>query len=242
MKIDSNKKVLILGASSDIGIALCRLYLANKCRVLGLYNQGQSVLTHLAEEYPGLTLCQLNFDSPENIENFIYNKRNQLLESEIVVHAAALLEPVPFFDMTADNLLRAFTVNVIPSLLFTRTLVPAMIDRGWGRIVNLSSIGVKFGGGSKTFCYSLSKHALEFFPNDHKNWASKNVLINTLRVGVTDTRVHKIDPEKDMNQRISMIPLGRMATPDEIANVVYWLGSDLNTFTTGQVITTAGGE
>ena len=45
-----------------------------------------------------------------------------------------------------------------------------------------------------------------------------------------------------MNQRISMIPLGRMATPDEIANVVYWLGSDLNTFTTGQVITTAGGE
>ena len=63
-----------------------------------------------------------------------------------------------------------------------------------------------------------------------------------MRVGVTDTRVHKIDPEKDMNQRISMIPLGRMATPDEIANVVYWLGSDLNTFTTGQVITTAGGE
>ena len=99
--------------------------------------------------------------------------------------------------ITPDNLLRAFTINVIPSFLFARTLVPAMIERGWGRIVNLSSIGVKFGGGSKTFCYSLSKHALEFFPSDHKNWASKNVLINTLRVGVTDTRAHTIDPEKD---------------------------------------------
>ena len=50
------------------------------------------------------------------------------------------------------------------------------------------------------------------------------------------------DPEKNMDQRVSMIPIGRMATPIEIANVVYWLGSDENTFTTGQVITAAGGE
>jgi len=61
-------------------------------------------------------------------------------------------------------------------------------------------------------------------------------------VGVTDTRIHKVDPEKDMNQRISMIPMARMATPDEIANVVCWLGSDQNSYMTGQVITASGGE
>ncbi len=236
------REVLITGASSDIGIAVCRLYLAKKFRVLGLYNQGQLALTHLAEEHPDLTLHQLNFESPKNIENFIQQERDQLFASEVIIHAAAMVKPVPFFDLTADDLLRAFTINVIPSLLFTRTLVPAMIDRGWGRIVNLSSIGVKFGGGSKTFCYSLSKHALEFFSVDHKSWAAHNVLINTLRVGVTDTRIHNLNPEKDMNERVSMIPMGRMATPDEIANAVYWLGSEQNSFTTGQVITTAGGE
>ena len=235
-------QVLITGVSSDIGIAICRKYLANKSRVLGLYNQGQPALTRLAEEYPELTLHQLNFESPENIENFIQKERGHLLATEIIVHAAALVEPISFFNITANDLLRAFTVNVVPSLLFTRTLVPAMLERGWGRVVNLSSIGVKFGGGSKTFCYSLSKHALEFFPNDHRKWAAKDVLINTLRVGVTNTRVHKVDPEKNMDQRVSMIPIGRMATPIEIANVVYWLGSDENTFTTGQVITAAGGE
>jgi 3-oxoacyl-[acyl-carrier protein] reductase len=153
-----------------------------------------------------------------------------------------LLEPVSFFDMTAENLLQAFTINVIPSILFTRTLVPSMIDRNWGRIVNLSSIGVKFGGGSNTFCYSLSKHALEFFPQDHKIWAASNVLINTLRVGVTDTRMHKANPDKDMSERVSMIPMKRMATPDEIANAVYWLGSEKNSFITGQVVAAAGGE
>ena len=235
-------QVLITGVSSDIGIAICRKYLANKSRVLGLYNQGQPALTRLAEEYPELTLHQLNFESPENIENFIQKERGHLLATEIIVHAAALVEPISFFNITANDLLRAFTVNVVPSLLFTRTLVPAMLERGWGRVVNLSSIGVKFGGGSKTFCYSLSKHALEFFPHDHKTWAARNILINTLRVGVTDTRIHKVDPEKDMNQRISMIPMARMATPDEIANVVCWLGSDQNSYMTGQVITAAGGE
>ncbi len=236
------RQVLITGASSDIGIAICRLYLANKYRVLGLHNQGQPTLTRLAEEQPGLTLHQLNFETSANIERFIEKERDRLFESEIIIHAAALVEPVPFFELTADDLLRAFTVNVVPGLLFTRSLVPAMIERGWGRIVNLSSIGVKFGGGSKTFCYSLSKHALEFFPQDHRSWAASNVLINTLRVGVTDTRMHDADPEKDMSQRVSMIPMGRMAAPDEIANTIYWLGSEQNSFMTGQVITTAGGE
>ena len=236
------RKVLITGASSDIGIAICRQFLSVQFRVLGLYNQGQAALKRLAEEHPNLTLQQLNFETPENIETFIQKERDQLLESDIVVHAAALVEPVPFFDITANSLLRAFTINVIPSLLFTRTIIPAMIDREWGRIINLSSIGVKFGGGSRTFCYSLSKHALEFFPSDHKNWAAKNVLTNTVRVGVTDTRIHKLDPEKNMDERVSLIPMGRMATPEEIANVVCWLGSEQNSYITGQVITAAGGE
>ena len=236
------RKVLITGASSDIGIAICRLYLTNKFRVTGLFNKGQPRLTNLSEEYPELTLHQLDFESPKNIESFIHKERKRFLENEIFIHAAALVEPIPFFNITADNLLHAFTINVIPSFLFTRTLVPAMLNRKWGRIVNLSSIGVKFGGGSKTFCYSLSKHALEFFPGDYKKWAESDVFINTLRVGVTDTRMHRVNPEKDIGQRVSLIPMGRMAKPEEVANNVYWLGSNQNSLMTGQVVTAAGGE
>ena len=68
------------------------------------------------------------------------------------------------------------------------------------------------------------------------------MFINTLRVGVTDTRMHKVDPNKDMSERVSMIPIKRMAVPEEIASTVYWLGSEENSFITGQVITAAGGE
>ena len=65
------RKVLITGASSDIGIAVCRLYLDNKCSVTGFYNKGQPGLTKLDEEYPELTLHQLDFESPKNTESFI---------------------------------------------------------------------------------------------------------------------------------------------------------------------------
>jgi len=236
------REVLITGAASDIGIAICLQYLFKGYRVLGLYNKGKAALTHLAKENSNLTLYPLDFTSPENIENFIQAEKEGLLACDTFVHAAAIVEPVQFSELSADKLLRAFTINVIPSILFTRTLTPAMVKRGWGRIVNLSSIGVKFGGGSKTFPYSLSKHALEIFPQEHKTWAASNVLINTIRIGVTDTRMHKADPEKNMDQRVTMIPMKRMATPDEMAKVVYWLGSEQNSFMTGQVIAAAGGE
>ena len=74
------RKVLITGASSDIGMAVCRLYLDSKCQVLGLYNKGQPGLIRLSEEYPELTLHQLDFESPENVERFIQQEKKDFLE------------------------------------------------------------------------------------------------------------------------------------------------------------------
>jgi NAD(P)-dependent dehydrogenase (short-subunit alcohol dehydrogenase family) len=79
-------------------------------------------------------------------------------------------------------------------------------------------------------------------PSDHKKWARHNVFYNTIRVGVTDTKIHKIDKSKNMDKRISLIPIGRMAKTEEISKFVYWLGSNENTYITGQIISVAGGE
>ena len=83
---------------------------------------------------------------------------------------------------------------------------------------------------------------MEFLPADHKAWAASNVLVNTLRLGVTDTRLHRLDPNKDMTERVSLIPAQRMATPEEMAQTIYWFSSDDNTYITGQTVTVAGGE
>ena len=236
------RQVLITGASSDIGIELCRHYADKGYRVIAHYNNGQDSFSSLLDERKNITPLQVDFSKPENVERGIADNRELICASDVLINAAAILEPQPFAELTADAILNSLSINLIPGLLLMRTLAPEMVMRDWGRIVQLSSIGVKFRGGSSSYSYALSKHALEFFPADHTNWASHNVFVNAIRVGVTDTRFHHNDPTKDIKKRVSLIHAGRMATTEEIAQAVYALGSEDNTFTTGQIIAVAGGE
>ena len=66
-----------------------------------------------------------------------------------------------------------------------------MLKKKWGRIVNCTTIGIKFGGGEFSYNYNLAKHCLEFIPNKFKFWAKNNVLINNIRIGHTKTKIHK---------------------------------------------------
>jgi len=236
------KQVFITGASSDIGVALCELYLAKGWRVVGHCNNGQDSFRRLADSTPNLKIVQIDFADVDALERKIEQARDLIEGSDALINAAAVLRAQPFGAITAHDLIESFSINVVPAILMTQLAAPAMAARGWGRIVNLSSIGVKFGGGSSSFGYSLTKHALEFLPADHKKWAAANVLLNAIRIGVTDTRIHRIDPTKDISRRVALIPMGRMATSSEMAKAIHWYGSEENTFTTGQTITVAGGE
>ena len=114
--------------------------------------------------------------------------------------------------------------------------------KGWGRIVIGSSIGVKFGGGSDTYCYSVSKYSTELIPNIAKQWSKNGVLMNVVRIGVTNTeKFRKIGKEKVI-KREKLIPMQRLAETKEIGKSICWLGSEENTYITGQVVAVSGGE
>ena len=117
-----------------------------------------------------------------------------------------------------------------------------MLLQKWGRILNCSSIGVKFGGGINSYNYSLSKHCLEFIPNSFKSWAKKNVFINNLRIGVTNTKIHKRMINRKIKQRVKLIPMSRMAEPKEISSYIINLTTENNSYMTGQTVTVSGGE
>ena len=114
-----------------------------------------------------------------------------------------------------SSILRSLTVNALLPILIEKMLVKRMLSQKWGRILNCSSIGVKFGGGTNSYNYSLSKHCLEFIPSNYKNWAKRNVFINNLRIGVTNTKIHKKMKRKKlkMKKRLKLIPINRMAEP-----------------------------
>ena len=116
-----------------------------------------------------------------------------------------------------------------------------MKKNNWGRIVNTSSIGIKFGGGSNNLNYSISKHVNEFIPSDLKKLSNENIFINCLRIGVTDTKIHQ-KLKKNLDDRIKLIPLKRSAKPMEIASFLFYLSGDKNQYISNQVISLSGGE
>ena len=236
------QQVFVTGASSDIGIATCKKYIAEGFRVVGHFNNGQKSFFDLVDTSPNMQSLHIDLSSSNAVEKAFAENKDLLQQTDVLINMAAIFQAKPFSDIVAADIIEAMNVNLISALLLTRSITPEMVRRQWGRIVNISSIGIKFGGGSNSFCYALSKHALEFLPSDHKCWAANNVFVNTLRVGVTDTKFHENNPTKNMASRVEMIPAKRMASPDEIANAIYGYGSGQNTFTTGQVISVSGGE
>ena len=88
----------------------------------------------------------------------------------------------------------------------------------------------------------MTKYASELIPNIAKKWAKNNVLYNVVRIGVTDTKRMRNDGENKLRKRAGMGPMQRPASPAEIANLVYWLSSDQNTYITGETVSISGGE
>lgn len=236
------KTALILGASSDIGLVLARRYLECDYRVIAHYRSPNPRFEALLAEFPSAVPYQIDFENIDQFEHDLEMCGDKFGDVDVLVNLAAHLEPKAFMDANASSILKALTINLLPGVLATRALGPQMAKRGWGRIVHASSIGVKFGGGRDSYLYSLSKHALEFIPRDCRKWSRNGVLTNVVRIGVTDTRIHANVGEKDLAARAAMIPMGRLATPDEMAHTLFWLGSENNTYITGQVIAASGGE
>jgi len=229
------KRVLITGASSDIGLATCQKYQEAGWLVIGHYRNDRDELDQLRGNQ--FEDWQCDFSNLSSLESDLENRQTNFSNIDAYVNLAAELTAVEFSKASSAEILHILSVNLLPGILIMQAIGPAMAEKGFGRIVHGSSIGVKFGGGEQSFAYSLSKHALKSFPKN-----AKNVFVNVARIGATDTRIHRKIEKKDMAARTNMIPAGRLATPQEIANALFWLGSENNHFTSGETISIAGGE
>ena len=241
---NKKKNVLILGGSSDIGIEVVKKFLELEWNVTAHFFKNKKKLEKMKNKFKNLNLIKFDFVNNNNmkIEKLILSKFNGKYDS--IINLIGYIDNKGFKDTNLKSILRSLTANAILPILIEKILVKKMLSQRWGRILNCSSIGVKFGGGSNSYNYSLSKHCLEFIPSEYKNWAKKNVFINNLRIGVTNTKIHKKMKRKSktMKSRLRLIPMKRMAEPKEISSYITNLTTSSNSYMTGQTLTVSGGE
>lgn len=240
---NKTKRVLILGGSSDIGIEVIKNFLQLKWNVTAHFFKNKKKLRLLRKKSKNLKMIKFNFSNYKNlaIEKLITKQFNGKYDS--IINLIGYVDNKGFDNTNLENILKSLTANAILPILIEKIFLKKMLAQNWGRILNCSSIGVKFGGGANSYNYSLSKHCLEFIPNNYKSWAKKNVFINNLRIGVTNTKIHKrMKRNSIMKKRVKLIPINRMAEPKEISIYITNLTTDNNSYMTGQTLTVSGGE
>ena len=236
------KKVLILGGSSDIGFETVKLFLNRNWQVTAHYNSRKINVKEFSDHKNNFLQFKFDLKKIYKFEKFLHKNRSKFSDFDAFVNLAGYLKPTTFEKFSIKDLYDHLNANSISSLLVIRRIIPGMKKRKWGRIVNTSSIGTKFGGGLKNFAYSLSKFNNEFFPGYFRNVYSKNVIINSLQIGFTETKMLKKLQTKDYKKRVKLIPLNRTAKPIEVANYIFYLCNDANKLLTGSVINISGGE
>lgn len=214
--------VFITGASRGIGKAIKNIYLSN----------GYNVIAPTRQE---LDLADAN-----SVEKFLQN--NKGLQIDILINNAGINDINLIENVTDKEIDDTFEINVVSPLKLLRAFVPNMKKNNFGRIVNIGSIwGVVSKPGR--CIYSVTKNGVNGITNTLSiELAPYNILVNTVCPGFTLTELtYKNNTEEQIRLISKDIPMGRMAQPEEIANVVYFLANEKNTYVTGQRVVVDGG-
>lgn len=215
-------KALVTGGGRGIG----------KVIVEQLTEQGYEVYAPNRDE--------LELGSAESIRAFV----NAHAEDgyDIIINNAGINDIHNIDEITDDEIERTMNINLIAPMKLLRAFVPTMKNKNYGKIVNVGSIwGVVSKGGR--VMYSASKHGIHGITKTLAiELAPYNILVNTVCPGFTLTELtYKNNTPEQISDISQDIPMGRMAQPEEIANVICYLVSEQNTYLTGQQITVDGG-
>ena len=172
----------------------------------------------------------------------------QLGTLKLLVNNAGILETQMRVDqMDAGRITRVLAANVTGSLLCAREAVLRMSTRhggGGGAIVNVSSAAARLGGPGEYVDYAASKGAIDSFTIGlAKEVAGEGIRVNAVRPGIIYTDIHAAGGEPGRVDRLkSAVPMNRGGQPEEVAEVILWLGSEQASYVTGSFVEAAGGR
>jgi 2-dehydro-3-deoxy-L-rhamnonate dehydrogenase (NAD+) len=231
----SGRVALVTGGSSGIGAATARRLLAEGARVASLD-------VHRTAPDGVLALAG-DVSRSADIETAVDAAQRELGPIDVLVCSAGVPgASLATVDVTDEEWRRVMGINADGVFFSNRAVIPGMVERGYGRIVNVASIAGK-EGNPMAGAYSASKAAVIGMTKAiGKDLARTGVIVNCVAPAVIETPILDGITEEHIGYMVDRIPMGRMGEPEEVAALICWLASEECSFSTGATYDISGGR
>ena len=236
-----NKKVIITGATGGIGNAITDFFCKQKSTILAT-GTNQQKLDLLKEKYNKINIKNFDISKHDNIENFV-NEVSDILSGgpDILINNAGITKDNLSLRMNMQEWQNVIDLNLTSTFLLCKYTLKKMIKNKYGKIVNITSV-VGHTGNVGQANYTASKSGIIGFSKSLAlEYAKKNININCVSPGFIETNMTSKIDEKFKEQIISKIPSNKLGKPEDVANVVGFLSSDLSNYINGETIHVNGG-
>lgn len=242
MSIDKRVAVVV-GAGGDIGRAICRVIAETGVQIVAIdidanrLNQCAGALINIGSR-PLIIIA--DFSQKQDAERARDEVKNQFGRVDILINCQATLHNEMFLKLTEEGWRNTLSVHLEGTRYSMQVFAPMMVERKFGRIVNMSSIAVQ--GSIAGASYGAAKGAIEAISRVAAlEWAKYGITANCVAPGPTKAGVFLTTPEYFQKAAVAGVPMKRAAEPEEIAYCIRYLASDEASFITGQTIYVDGG-
>jgi len=234
------KNVLITGGSRGIGRAMVELFSKKGYSVAFTYKRSDAEAEELVRGCGALAI-KADSEYAADIERAVRTATEQIGSVDILINNAAVSSISLLCDISLEEWNRVMNTSITGTFLYTKCVLPQMIQKKWGRIINISSMwGIT--GASCEVHYSTAKAAVIGFTKAlAKELGPSGITVNAIAPGVIRTEMNASLSEEDMRILAEETPVSRIGEPCEVAHAALFLASDESSFITGEIMNVSGG-
>jgi 3-oxoacyl-[acyl-carrier protein] reductase len=238
------KKIIITGAGQGIGKAIAKKFAEFEAFIAVCdINQETAELTKKELEIIGgrSLAYKVDVSNYQEVNEIVKKIVEDFSGIDILINNAGIVRDALLIKMSEEDFQKVIDVNLKGTFNFTKAVLPYLLQKRWGRIVNIASIIGEMGNIGQANYAAAKAGIIAFTKSVAKEVASKNITVNAIAPGFIETPMtEKLSPQIK-EKYLSLIPLKRFGVPEEVANVCLFLCSDLASYITGQVIRVDGG-
>lgn len=244
--MEETKTILVTGGSRGIGKEVALKYAENGYNVVINYVSDKTDVEAIKNELlekgaHDVLLAKADVTNAEQIEELVKQAIEKFGAIDVLVNNAGITKDNLLMRMSEEEFDKVIEVNLKGTYIVTKAVTKYMMKKRKGSIINLSSV-VGVAGNAGQCNYSASKAGIIGFTKSvAKELASRNIRANAVAPGFIETDMTSVLSDSVKENIYSQIPLKRMGTAKEVANLVYFLGEDTSSYITGQVINVDGG-